>query len=99
MATIKTVSAIKSARSLKRIPRSKTARPIGTSGNYLNLYVLSTEKERLEKELATIERRRSEIVKQLANVMKEIEDITKKHFKDTEKKQPDKPFKTVSLNY
>ncbi|MFN3386023.1 MAG: hypothetical protein ACK42Y_05490 [Candidatus Thermochlorobacter sp.] len=99
MATIKTVSAIKSARSLKRIPRSKTAKPIGTSGNYLNLYVLSTEKERLEKELAAVERRRSEIVKQLANVMKEIEDITKKHLKDTEKKQPDKPFKTVSLNY
>ncbi len=99
MSTIKTVSAIKSARSLKRIPRSKTAKPIGTSGNYLNLYVLSTEKERLEKELAAVERRRSEIVKQLANVTKEIEDITKKHLKDTEKKQPDKPFKTVSLNY
>lgn len=99
MATIKTVSAIKSARSLKRIPRSKTAKPIGTSGNYLNLYVLSTEKERLEKELAAVERRRGEIVKQLANVTKEIEDITKKHIKDTEKKQPEKSFKTVSLNY
>lgn len=99
MATIKTISAIKSARSLKRIPRSKTAKPIGTSGNYLTLYVLSTEKERLEKELATVERRRSEILKQLVHVTKEIEDITKKHLKETEKKSSDKPFKTMSLNY
>jgi len=99
MATIKTISAIKSARSLKRVPRSKTAKPIGTSGNYLNLYVLTTEKERLEKELAAVERRRHEIIKQLENVIKEIEDITKKHIKEIEKKQPEKPFKTVSLNY
>lgn len=96
---MKTISAIKSARSLKRIPRSKTAKPVGPSGNYLNLYVLSTEKERLEKELAAVERRRSEIIKQLANVMKEIEELTKKHLKESEKKQPDKPFKTMSLNY
>jgi mevalonate kinase len=99
MATIKTISAIKSARSLKRIPRSKTAKPIGTSGNYLNLFVLDTQKQRLEKELAAVERRRHEIIKQLENVIKEIEDITKKHFKETEKKQPEKLFKTVSVNY
>ncbi len=75
---MKSLNEIRTSRSAKRLPRTKSAKPKKPSQNYLNMYVLTTEKERLEKELKIIDRRRIELIMRINDVSKELRDIEAK---------------------
>lgn len=75
---MKSLNEIRTSRSAKRLPRTKSAKPKKPSQNYLNMYVLTTEKERLEKELKIIDRRRIELIMRINDVTKELRDIEAK---------------------
>jgi len=75
---MKSLNEIRTSRSAKRLPRTKSAKPKKPSQNYLNMYVLTTEKERLEKELRIIDRRRIELLMRINDISKEIKDIETK---------------------
>ncbi|MFN3345755.1 MAG: hypothetical protein ACK412_08905 [Chloroherpetonaceae bacterium] len=75
---MKSLNEIRTSRSAKRLPRTKSAKPKKPSQNYLNMYVLTTEKERLEKELKIIDRRRIELIMRINDVSKELRDIESK---------------------
>lgn len=75
---MKSLNEIRTSRSAKRLPRTKSAKPKKPSQNYLNMYVLTTEKERLEKELKIIDRRRIELLMRINDVSKELKDIEDK---------------------
>ncbi|MDX2127939.1 MAG: hypothetical protein SFU91_02750 [Chloroherpetonaceae bacterium] len=110
---MKTLAELKSTRSIKKLPRSRSSKPRGKSGAYLDLYVMTVEKERLEKELAVLERRRKEIIGQLDTAKKNIEEIFERKNIVPESKaaaapslgsetgttESSQPWKTISLNY
>lgn len=75
---MKSLNEIRTSRSAKRLPRTKSAKPKKPSQNYLNMYVLTTEKERLEKELKIIDRRRIELIMRINDVSKELKEIETK---------------------
>ncbi len=75
---MKSLNEIRTSRSAKRLPRTKSAKPKKPSQNYLNMYVLTTEKERLEKELRIIDRRRIELIMRINDVSRELRDIEAK---------------------
>ncbi|KER10926.1 MAG: hypothetical protein HY22_01795 [[Candidatus Thermochlorobacteriaceae] bacterium GBChlB] len=97
---MKTVGSLKTLRSVKRMPKTRTAKPKNSSADYLNLYVMTVEKDRLEKELAVLERRRGEVLKQLADVTKEIESVAKlQAARDAVAAKNEKPWKTFNMTY
>jgi|GEM_PF-2423978 chromosome segregation ATPase len=75
---MKTLNEIRTARNAKRLPRTKSAKPKKPSQNYLNMYVLTTEKERLEKELRIVDRRRIELLMRINDISKELKEIEAK---------------------
>jgi predicted nucleic acid-binding Zn-ribbon protein len=75
---MKSLNEIRTSRSAKRLPRTKSAKPKKPSQNYLNMYVLTTEKERLEKELKIVDRRRIELIMRINDVSKELKEIETK---------------------
>jgi hypothetical protein len=101
---------------LKGIHSSKTmgsaklrSIPKGNSNsNYLDLYLLEKEKERLLKELKRIETRREQIQYRLDEIIKEMgedskEKVTVKEkprtFITTGKKEKKKEWKTIDISY
>lgn len=106
---MKSLNEIRTARSAKRLPRTKSAKPKKPSQNYLNMYVLTTEKERLEKELKIIDRRRIELIMRINDVSKELNEIqtkieTLKKSGELKMDAPDLPidskqWKKFSMNY
>ena len=89
---IKSIDSI-GARSIPKVQRS----------SYLGLYMLRREKDRLEKEIFAIEKRRDSAKRQLDSINKRIEELQKevgqqqkiKTYRDI----PIKPLKTMSVNY
>lgn len=67
------ISGLRDIRSHRSIGRRSL--PRFQSSAYLGLYMLRVEKERLEKELALIERRRKEIEKRLLELQREMEGL------------------------
>ncbi len=106
---MKSLNEIRTSRSAKRLPRTKSAKPQKPSQNYLNMYVLTTEKERLEKELRIIDRRRIELIMRINDVSKELKQIESKinALKQTGELKTDAPelpidskqWKKFSMNY
>ncbi len=106
---MKSLNEIRTSRSAKRLPRTKSAKPKKPSQNYLNMYVLTAEKERLEKELRIIDRRRIELIMRINDVSKELKDIKTKIAQlkksgDLKSDAPELPvdskqWKTFSINY
>lgn len=106
---MKSLNEIRTARNAKRPPRTKSAKPQKPSHNYLNMYVLTTEKERLEKELRIIDRRRIELIMRINDVSKELKEIEAKinALKKTGELKTDtiqlpadsKQWKKFSINY
>lgn len=106
---MKSLNEIRTSRSAKRLSRTKSAKPKKPSQNYLNMYVLTAEKERLEKELRIIDRRRIELIMRINDVSKELKEIETKL--DNLKKSGDlktdthelpidsKQWKKFSMNY
>ena len=92
------VREIKSAHSVgaRSIPKAQRS-------SYLELYVLGSEKNRLEKEIFALDKRRDVAKKRLDSACKRI----KKLQKETHERQkiktyrdvPTKPLKTMAINY
>jgi len=92
------LSDIKSVRSIGATSIPKIKRPA-----YLELYALGMEKSRLEKELAALNKRRSTIMRNLADVSAQVEKLQKQtyqqHENNNQEDAPQKPFKTLKVNY
>jgi hypothetical protein len=92
------LSDIKSVRSIGATSIPKIKRPA-----HLDLYVLGMEKSRLEKELAALNKRRSTVMRNLADVSAQVEKLQKQTYEQQRNKDqensPQKPLKTLSVNY
>jgi hypothetical protein len=92
------LSDIKSVRSIGATSIPKIKRP-----GHLELYVLGREQDRLEKELAALNKRRNTVKKNLTGINKQIEILQKQTYEqqknDGYKSTPQKPLKTLTVNY
>ncbi|OHB78566.1 MAG: hypothetical protein A2Z25_14790 [Planctomycetes bacterium RBG_16_55_9] len=98
MQQLPTLNDIKSVRSVGATSIPKAKRPI-----YLELYVLGKERDRLVKELATLNKRRSTVTKNLTLVGEQIKELHKEALKQQEDKKDEnsheKPLKTLAVKY
>ncbi len=71
--------------------------------SYLALYMLRLEKDRLEKEIFVLDKRRSGLNIQLNNIHKRIETLQKEADKgqrlNAHGRVPTRPLKTMDINY
>jgi hypothetical protein len=92
------LSDIKSVRSVGATSIPKIKRP-----GHLELYVLGREKDRLEKELAALNKRRNTVMKNLKSVNEQVERLQKEAVEQQKKKDcestPQKPLKMLTVNY
>jgi len=81
------------ARSIPKVQRS----------SYLELYMLRREKDRLEKEIFVLDKRRSAAKRQLDSINKRIEKLQKEVYEEQKIKTyrgiPTRPLKTMAINY
>ena len=89
---------IKSVRSVGATSIPKAKRP-----THLELYVLAREKHRLLNELAALNKRRSTVAKNLTSVNEQIsklqEEALRQQEDEKDKGTPQKPLKTLTINY
>lgn len=89
---IKSVHSI-GARSVPKVQRSA----------YLELYTLRTEKDRLEKEIFALDKRRGAAQKLLDGINKRLEKLQKETYEEnkikTYRNVPTRPLKTLPINY
>lgn len=75
---MKSVSEISGLRSIKSMHSSgKRSIPRVQSSTYLDLYMLRKEKDRLEKEIYILDKRKKDILKKLDEVNKEMDKLQK----------------------
>ena len=81
------------ARSIPKVQRS----------SYLELYMLRREKDRLEKEIFAIDKRRNAANRQLISINRRIEKLQKEAHEEqkikTYRSIPTRPLKTMAINY
>lgn len=89
---IKSIHSI-GARSIPKVQRS----------SYLELYMLKREKDRLEKEIFALDKRRSTAKRQLDSINKRIERLQKEVHEEqkikTYRNVPTKPLKMMAIKY
>lgn len=77
--------------------------PKAQRSTYLDLYILSREKERLNKELYALSKRKKRLEKRVAYIAERMEKLEKEVLKDKgsnpSSESSNKPFKKVSMNY
>ena len=75
---MKSISEISGLRSIKSMHSSgKRSIPRVQSSTYLDLYILRKEKDRLEKEIYILDKRKKDILKKLDEVNKETDKLQK----------------------
>ena len=81
------------ARSIPKVQRS----------SYLELYMLEREKDRLEKEIHTLDKRGSTAKRQLDSINKRVGNLRKETHEEqgikTYRSVPTKPLRTMAINY
>jgi len=81
------------ARSIPKVQRS----------SYLELYMLRREKDRLEKEIFALDKRRNAASRQLNSINNRIEKLQKETHEEqkikTYRSVPTRPLKTMAINY
>lgn len=92
-----------------RTPQKTKTRSIPKAGgNYLDLFMLIKEKERLEQEKANVDKRKKQLETNLKEINKEIKRLEKSLSEEKKelpgeerekRKIPGKPMKTMTLNY
>jgi uncharacterized protein YydD (DUF2326 family) len=91
------LSDIKSVRSIGATSIPKVKRPI-----HLELYALAREKDRLEKELAVLNKRRNTVIRNLTGIDEQIgklqEALAQQKNRDFEN-APQKSLKTLTVSY
>ncbi len=92
------LSDIKSVRSVGATSIPKVKRP-----SHLELYVLGREKDRLEKELAALNKRKNTVTRNLTSVNVQIEKLQQEAIEQQTNKNhqdaPAKPLKTLTVKY
>jgi hypothetical protein len=92
------LSDIRSVRSVGATSIPKVKRP-----SHLELYVLGREKDRLDKELAALNKRRSTVMRNLTGVNEQIEKLQQEALEQQKNKNcenaPQKPLKTLTIKY
>ena len=97
----------------KRLPSLREMKSIRSVGirsipkvqrsGYLDMYTLGREKDRLENEIFSLDKRRSAAAKQLDGVLKRLIQLQKETREGepvrTRKSMPDKPLKTMAMKY
>ena len=103
---MKDVSEISGLRSIKSMhSSSKRSIPRVQSSTYLDLYTLRKEKDRLEKDIYILDKRKGESQKKLDHVNKQMDKLLKAEPERKEKpsqevKKPSgKDWKTMNLKY
>lgn len=103
---MKGVSEISGLRSIKSMhSSSKRSIPRVQSSAYLDLYMLRKEKDRLEKEIYILEKRRKDIQKRLDGINEDMDKLQKAETERKERatgeiaKPSEKEWKTMSLKY
>lgn len=98
ISVLPSLSDIKSIRSLGTWSIPKVQR-----SSYLELYMLRREKERLEKELFMLDKRRNSANRQLDNIIERIEKLQRqtreKEGMKIYRKVPTAPLKTLAIRY
>ena len=101
MKTAQRLSGLRDTKSLHSI--GATSIPKSQRSSHLELYVLENEKNRLEKELFALDKRRGGVKKQLDSVNDRLEKLQKEVLKERGAKiassTPKKQLKTMVLNY
>jgi predicted nucleic acid-binding Zn-ribbon protein len=101
MKTVQQLSSLSNIKSLHSI--GATSIPKAQRSSHLGLYVLESEKKRLEKEIFVLDKRRNTVRKQLDSVNDRIEKLQKQAWEKrgvkAAGKTPKKPLKTMVMNY
>jgi len=101
MKSIQRLSGLRDTKSLHSI--GATSIPKSQRSGHLELYVLENEKNRLEKELFALDKRRGGVKKQLDSVNGQLEKLQNEIWKERgakiANKAPKKPLKTMALSY
>jgi len=100
MKTVQQLSSLSNIKSVHSI--GATSIPKAQCSSHLGLYVLESEKNRLEKEIFVLDKRRNTVRKQLDSVNDRIEKLQKQTWergKAKNSKIPKNPLKTMVLNY
>jgi predicted nucleic acid-binding Zn-ribbon protein len=100
MKTVQQLSSLRDTKSLHSI--GATSIPKAQRSSHLGLYVLESEKNRLEKEIFALDKRRNAVRKQLDSVNDRIEKLQKEGWEKRGAKTdkiPKNPLKTMVLNY
>ncbi len=101
---------MKSIQQLPGLSDIKSVRSIGATSiprversAHLELHVLATDKSRLEKELASLNKRTSTVRRNLGIINKQIETLQQETLAQIRKEKgesgPQKPLKTLTLDY
>lgn len=103
---MKGVSEISGLRSIKSMHSSgKRSIPRVQSSAYLDLYMLRKEKDRLEKEIYILDRRKRDIQKKLDEVNKQMDKLQQAEAEGKERvvrefgKPPEKEWEKIALKY
>jgi hypothetical protein len=101
---MKTISQTQSVRNVKSIHSiGASSIPKSQKSGYLELYILGSERNRLEKEIFALDKRRSAAQRQLDSVCKRIKKLQKETYEAQEIKAhrgaPTKPLRTMAINY
>lgn len=71
--------------------------------NFLDLYMLNRERERLDKELTIVEERKTVLTKEVNGILSRIKDLQKDTHKELLEKNgtniPNKALKTMQIHY
>ena len=101
MKTILQTQGVRNIKSIHSIGASSI--PKVQRSSYLELYILGSEKNRLEKEIFALDKRRNTAKKQLDSVCKRIKKLQKETHEAQEIKThrdvPTKPLRTMAINY
>jgi predicted nucleic acid-binding Zn-ribbon protein len=101
MKTVQQLSSLRDTKSLHSI--GATSIPKAQRSGHLELYVLESEKNRLEKEVFALDKRRNSMRKQLNGVNDRIEKLQKQMWGKRGVKAANvtskKPLKTMVMNY
>lgn len=103
---MKGVSEISGLQSIKSMRTTgKRSIPRTQSSAYLDLYMMKKEKDRLEKEIYILDKRKKSIQKRLDDINREMEKLErqeaerKENFSQEFKKPAEKGWKRISLSY
>ena len=101
MKTISQTQGVRNVKSIHSIGASSI--PKSQKSGYLELYILGSERNRLEKEIFALNKRTSIAQRQLDSVYRRIKKLQEEIYEEqkikTHRSVPTRPLKTMAINY